>query len=165
MACRWGIGFGKENIQFLFLVAFLAAVLIVTAGLLASAVPDTSHFSQSLPSKGRLIVLNTAMGVYLDSACTQNATTLDWGALAAGESSSKTLWIKNLGTTSFVLSLSTGGWSPSSAGTWISLVWNQEGTVLDPNHVVEATLTLAASASIGSNITDFAFNTVLAAAP
>ena len=137
-------------------IALSVLVLAATAGLLAGAATRTS---QTVPSKGKLTVLN--VGVYSNSGCTQNATSVDWG-LTAGITSNATVWVKNTGNSNVTLSMTTNSWSPSRASSWITLAWNQEGKVLAPNQAVQATLVLTVSSSIDRGITDFTFNIVMA---
>ena len=120
---------------------------LLTTGLLMS--------SQTLQSSGTVTAVN--VGVYSDSGCTQNCTSIDWGTIAPGNSSTRTIYIKNIGTIPMTLSMTTGSWVPSNANTYISLSWNQGGTVLSAGQSTAATLTLSASASAG-NITSFSFN-------
>ncbi len=98
------------------------------------------------------------MGIYADNTCTQNASFVNWGDLRPGENTTKTVWIKNLGTTDVALSVAATDWEPQNAYPSISLSWNQEGRTLVPNEVVQATLTLTVSPDVAENITTFNFN-------
>jgi len=120
---------------------------LLTTGLLMS--------SQTLQSNGTVTAVN--VGVYSDSGCTQNCTSIDWGTIAPGNSSTMTIYIKNIGTIPMTLSMTTGSWVPSNANTYISLSWNRGGAVLSAGQSISATLTLSASSSAG-NITSFSFN-------
>ncbi len=137
------------------IVAIAATGLILTvlsAGVLNS--------SQTLHSQGTLTQVQTTIniGVYSDSACTQSVSSLNWGALTPGGSTSRTVWIKNTGNATAVLSMSTSAWNPANANQWLSLSWDKEGTVIAPNGVVQATLTLTVAQSVDSSITTFAFD-------
>jgi len=123
---------------------------LLTTGLLMS--------SQTLQSNGTVTAVN--VGVYSDSGCTQNCTSINWGSIAPGNSTTRTIYVKNIGTIPMTLSMTTGSWVPPNANTYISLSWNREGTVLTANQSISATLTLSASSSAG-NITSFSFNTII----
>jgi len=123
---------------------------LLTTGLLMS--------SQSLQSSGTVTAVN--VGVYSDSGCTQNCTSINWGSIAPGNSTTRTIYVKNIGTIPMTLYMTTGSWVPSNANTYISLSWNREGTVLTANQSISATLTLSASSSAG-NITSFSFNIII----
>ena len=123
---------------------------LLTTGLLMS--------SQTLQSSGTVTAVN--VGVYSDSGCTQNCTSIDWGTIAPGNTTTRTVYVKNIGTLPITLSMTTGSWVPSNANTYISLSWNRGGTVLSVGQSTTATLTLSASSSAG-NITSFSFNIVI----
>jgi len=101
------------------------------------------------------------VAVYSNSACTQNATSIDWGQLQGGGTSNATVWVKNTGNSNVTLSLLSSNWLPSNAPTWITLSWNQEGQTIVPNQAVQANLVLSVSASIDASIIDFTFNLII----
>lgn len=123
---------------------------MVTAGVLVS--------SQTVPSVGTITAVN--VGVYTESGCTQNCTNIDWGTLAPGNSTTRTVYVKNTGSVPVTLSMATGNWIPSNANIYLTLAWNRPNYVLAAGSSVSATLTLTASASAGS-ITAFSFNIVI----
>ena len=99
------------------------------------------------------------IAVYSDSACTNPVTTLTWGSLSPGGSTTQTVYIKNTGTVSESLSMATSNWSPTNASNYITVTWNNlNGYNLLAGASVAATITLTVSSSI-SGITNFA-NTV-----
>jgi hypothetical protein len=98
------------------------------------------------------------MGVYSDSACTNAITTLNWGSIAAGGTTTQTVYLKNSGTGSMALNMTTSAWSPGVASTYLALNWNKEGIVLSAGQSTAATLTLTVSSST-TGITSFS-NTI-----
>ena len=135
------------------LIAIVATGLfltLLTSGLLMS--------SQTVQSGGTVSSVN--VGVYTDSGCTQNCTTLDWGTIAPGNSVTRTVYVKNTGTIPVTLSMTTGNWAPANANTYLTLTWNRGGAVLAAGSSISATLTLSATSSAG-NITTFSFNVVI----
>jgi hypothetical protein len=141
------------------LIAIGLLISVLTASLVSSAVSPQVK-SQSVPSKGTLTVIN--LGVYSNSACTANLTALDFGTISPGATSNITLWLKNIGNSNETLSLTTNTWSPATVSQWLSLSWNQAGTVLAKNQVVAANLTLTVSPSVDPSLSDFTFNVVIA---
>lgn len=123
---------------------------LLTAGLLTT--------SQTVPSAGTVTAVN--VGVYTDAAGTQNCTSIDWGILPPGNSTSRTVYIKNYGNVPVTLSMTTANWVPSNATNYLTFSWNRAGYVLNANTTVSATLTLVASANAG-NITSFSFNIII----
>ncbi len=122
----------------------------VTSGVLLS--------SQSVQSSGTITAVN--VGVYTDSGCTLNCTAIDWGSLAPGNSTTRTIYVKNTGNLQVTLSMTTGNWVPSNANTYLTLTWNRANYVLNAGASVSATLTLSANSNAG-NITSFSFNTII----
>jgi hypothetical protein len=122
---------------------------MMTAGVLVS--------SQTLQSGGTVTAIN--VGVYSDSACTQNYSNINWGTLAPGASNTSTIYIKNTGTIPVTLSMATANWVPSNASTCLTLTWNRANYVLAAGSSVSANLNLTASAS--AYITTFSFDIVI----
>jgi hypothetical protein len=136
------------------IVALVAAgvfLTLVTAGLISS--------SQTVPSTGTVSAVN--VGVYSDSQCTQNLTSISWGNIAPGGTATYTIYVKNSGTVQMTLNMTTNSWNPASANGPITLIWNKEATVLSAGSSTSATLTLTVSSSISSSITTFSFNIVI----
>jgi hypothetical protein len=99
------------------------------------------------------------VGVYWDSACTQNCTAIDWGLIAPGSSAARTIFVRNEGNVPGTLSLTAQDWNPPSAANFLSLSWNFSGTI-QPQQVVPIELTLTVSADV-SEITDFSFTSII----
>jgi hypothetical protein len=125
---------------------------LVTAGIIAT---------QTVASNGTVSSVN--VGVYSNIQCSQNCTSLSWGTLYPGDSTSKTIYVKNTGTIPITLSMTTESWTPTTADDYLTLSWNQQNTVLDPGESTPATITLSADSDTGS-LTSFSFNIVIAGA-
>jgi hypothetical protein len=123
---------------------------MVTAGVLVS--------SQTVTSGGTITAVN--VGVYTDSACTINCTSIDWGTLAPGNITAKTVYIKNTGSVPVTLSMATAVWTPSNANSYLTCSWNRAGAILNAGTSISAILTLTAATNAGS-ITTFSFNIVI----
>jgi hypothetical protein len=70
------------------------------------------------------------------------------------------MYLKNTGGAQLTLNMTTNGWSPTGAGSSMSVGWNKEGTVLSAEQSTGATLTLTVSSGI-SGITSFSVNIVI----
>ena len=116
---------------------------------------------QSVPASGTLAAVN--VGVYSDSGCTNNLTSIDWSFLRPGDAPTRIIYIKNNGTIPVKLNMTTANWSPSYAygPSAITLTWDRENYVLNATLSVRAVLTLSVSSSISANVTDFSFNIVI----
>src|SRR3990170_3966000 len=75
---------------------------LTTAGLLS--------INQSVPTAGTVSTVN--VGVYSDSTCTQQLTSISWGSVAPGASAARTVYVKNTGTAQISLSMTRANWNP-----------------------------------------------------
>lgn len=98
--------------------------------------------------------------VYADSELTQLISTIEWGSVEAGGSDSKTVYIKNAGDENVTLSLATENWDPAGAAEYMELSWDYDGNTIEPESVVEVTLTLTVDSSI-TGIEGFSFDIVI----
>lgn len=128
----------------------LIVALLVVASALTAITLATLNPSQSIPSSGT-ITTSPSLGVYSDSGCTINMTSLTWGSVAAGNSATQTFYVKNIGTGTLTLSMAVSNWSPSNAGTYLTVSWNQQGTQLTAGESATATITL----TVASTVTGF----------
>jgi hypothetical protein len=131
----------KRNLIVGCAIAF--SVLGLLLGLFSFIAPASSFYF-----RGRTFSRTAGLGIYSDSACTKILTSLDWGAIASGNSAFQTVYIRNLGSSYLVLSMSTANWSPSNADGMIGLIWDREGFLLAPYRVTPATLTLSVSPDV-----------------
>ena len=113
--------------------------------------------SQKVPNTGNVKAIG--VGVYWNSACTSNVTSIDWNFLEPGTTANRTVYIKNGGNTRMMLNMTTDNWSTGAYGK-ITLSWNCEGYLLDPASVVQAVLTLSVSSTI-SGVTSFSFDIII----
>ncbi len=58
------------------------------------------------------------------------------------------------------ISLSTLGWTPAGAATYLTVTWDQEGTVVAAGDTVQGIITLDVLSGI-TGISDFSFNIVI----
>ena len=124
---------------------------LLTSGLLMSY--------QTVPSQGAVAAVN--VGVYSDTECTQNCTSLNWGTIMPGSQINRMVYVKNIGNVPMTITMATESWLPTNASSLINLNWNRQDTTLNVNQSVEATLTLAAAASAEGNLTDFSFDIII----
>ena len=135
-------------------VAAVVVMLLVT--LLASGALISS---KTVASTGIITITN--IGVYSDSACTQSMASINWGTISPGNSVTRTIYVKNLGTTEVTLSMSRENWVPANANGQITLTWDREDATIASNAVATAILTLRVSSSV-SGITSFSVDIVIA---
>jgi len=101
------------------------------------------------------------VGVYWNPACTDNVASIEWGTLAPGRMRDIRVYIRNEVDEPQFLFMSTENWDPSNASHYITLRWNYTRQRIDPDEVLEITLTLSVSRYI-KGISNFRFNILIA---
>src|SRR4030067_1671225 len=112
----------------------------------------------AIPSTGLVVAVN--VGVYSDSACTLNLTSIDWGSVYPGGSVPRMIYVKNTGNVPMTLSMAATGWNPAGAAGQINVTWDKENDVLNSGQSTSATLTLSVSPTI-SGVTSFSMSIVI----
>jgi len=138
--------------RFTAIIISTMAVMAVTAVILAYGVLAGNR---TIPNQGNVNAMG--VGVYWESACNTNVSTINWGSLEPGAFNNVTVYIRNEGNIHMTLNMTTDNWTPSSAPSYIALVWNQEGSQVGGGAVVETVLTLSVSSEI-ADITSFSFD-------
>ena len=137
-----------------------AIIAVATTGIfLTFATSALLSANQNVPVEGTVSAFN--VGVYTNSACTSNCTSISVGTITPGNSNTYTVYVKNTGNVPMTLSLTTSGWNPTAANGPITLTWNREDYRLAAGTSVSATLTLTVSSSISTSITAFSFNAAI----
>ena len=129
------------------IMAICAFLLIASTGVLAPNQNDT--FAGTIQTNN--------LGIYSNPDCTNNCTTLNFGALKPGQVTTQTIYLKNMENTSIILSMNTSQWNPAEARNWLVLSWNREGITLNSKEVISATFTLDVDASV-KGFSNFTFN-------
>ncbi len=139
-------------------IVALIAIAVTLALTITTFIPTFSaiNVSKNVSSSGT-ITTSPNIGVFSDSACTINMTSINWGSVAAGGSTTQTAYAKNTGTGTMTLSLAASNWSPTTANTYITVSWNQQGTQLLAGQSVAAIITLTVASAI-TGFTTFSNN-------
>ena len=127
------------------LVIILTAAAMAVAGVTFAAITANQNVSSS-----GTVTAGPNVGIYSNSACTVPVTTISWGSIEAGGSTSQTIYVEDTGGAAMTLSISVGSWSPASASNYITITWNGQGTQIQPgvSGALAVTLTLTVSSSI-----------------
>jgi hypothetical protein len=126
-----------------------AIVIIAITGLLVT-ITTLGALSDSLNMSLSGTVATVNVDAYTDSACTIPCTALNVGTLSPGGTTTQTIYIKNSGTIPVTLTMATGTWSPSNAGSYVTVSWNRANYVLAAGSSVSAVLTVTVASSVGS---------------
>ena len=130
-------------------------ILSLVTGIGVSGLLSTQR---TVNSSGSIKAIN--VGVYSDLACTQEVSSIDWGTPEPGDVVTRTIYVKNTGNANMTLYLSTNNWSPVNATNYLSITWDEESTMLSPDEVVEAIITLTVDNMI-IGIDNFSFELVI----
>lgn len=141
----------RKTSQFalIIIIAALIGLIVTTTGLLS--------VNQTVSSSGTVTAID--VGVYSDSACSTELTSINWGIISPGNSVSRTIYLKNTGNALITLFMTKTNWNPVNADGPITLTWNRENATLNVDQVTSAILTLSLSESI-SGITNFSVEIV-----
>lgn len=126
---------------------YLVVILVVAAVALSATTLAVLNVNQNVGSNGNISTAPN-IGVYADSACTTNLTSLNWGNIQAGSTTNQTIYVKNTGTGTMTLSMAISNWNPAEAGSHITLSWNKGGTILTAGQWTPAVLTLNVASDI-----------------
>jgi hypothetical protein len=139
------------------------AIFVVSACLIGMVVGSAVtlavlNVQRAIPSSGLVVAIN--VGVYSDSGCTLNLTSIDWGNVYPGSSVPRTIYVKNTGNVPMTLSMAASGWNPVGAAGQITVAWDKENAVLNAGQSSSATLTLSVLQSV-SGVTSFSMNIIV----
>jgi len=105
-------------------------------------------------------IKTVGVGVYKDVDFTVSVTQIDWGVLEPGTVKNFTAYLRNESNVPISLNMTTQNWNPPATESFISVSWDQEGKMLEPDQVVPVTFTLSVSADV-SGVKSFSFEIVI----
>jgi hypothetical protein len=139
--------------KMVFGTALAVVVVLMMTSVLALIQSNTSFTNSG-------IVGTVNVGVYSNTACTQTVSSIAWGTMNPGTSTVQTVYVKNLGSVTMTLNMTSNSWTPSNSPTYMSLTWNAENASVAAGSSVQANFTLTISPSI-TGISAFSFNIVI----
>ena len=98
--------------------------------------------------------------VYFDEACTNEVSSIDWEYLSPGETSTRTVYVRNNGTVPMILSHTVQNWNPADAKNYITFSWDGENKVVNASEVIAVNLSLSVAENI-TGIESFSFELVI----
>jgi hypothetical protein len=134
--------------------------LAVLLSIVALTVLASGFTQSSVRIVGRGTVKAVGVGVFWDSNCTNTASFIDWGMVEPGSMNNVTVYVRNEGNVAANITLATDNWNPSNASDYLALSWNYDGRQLNPQEVVQVTLTLTVSSSV-QGIESFSFDIII----
>ena len=163
----------------LFLYRSRRTVLLVTAVFLATLIFSFSiatwlsskdytpndNYDRTVPTIGTIVFQD--LEIFGGDVTVESDTVLiDWGELTIGASKNTTFFVKSTSNIDVVLELNVTNWMPAGIEEYITISWNYNGTVLNPNHrplLVTVNLEVASSGDfidflISNEVTAFGFD-------
>jgi hypothetical protein len=116
--------------------------------------------SGTVSNAGR--VKGIRIGIYWNVACTNGASSINWGIIDPGSNKTFTVYLRNEGKAAATLSETVQNWNPSTASRYVTLNWNYTSQTLRANQVLPIKLTLTVSPTV-SGITNFSFDATITA--
>jgi len=147
----------RGNIRLWFTVALIWCAL---ATIVFGTAFSLLRVNRTLPNRGS--VKGIGVGVYWNSACSNQTSSINWGSLDPGSNKTVTVYVRNEGNAVATLSKTAQNWNPSSASNYMTLNWNYAGQTLSVNQVLPVKLTLTVSTTV-SGMTDFTFDIIVTA--
>jgi hypothetical protein len=106
------------------------------------------------------VTASVNLGVYFDNITTQEVTSIDWGIVYPNDQALQTIYLQNLGNVNCQVFLNTTDWTPQDAQHLITLTWDYNGTLIEPNTMLQVTLSLNTSAQL-VDIEQFDFKIII----
>lgn len=136
-------------------IATLALIIYTLALALTGQVMSTIQANRTISNAGTVKAIG--VGVYWNSDGTNTVTSINWGILEPGSNINRTCYIKNEGNSASTLSMNVTNWNPSNASDYISLNWDYNGQLVNPDQLIPVIFTLSISDSV-EGITSFSFD-------
>jgi len=140
-------------------IAFASVICALAVGVFGTALSSVQS-SRTLPNAGS--IKGIGVGVYWDSACTNQTSSINWGLLDPGSSKTVAIYVRNEGNAVATLSKTVQNWNPSNAQSYVTLNWNYASQTLSVNQVLQVGLILVVSPGV-SGITNFSFDVTIIA--
>lgn len=151
------VGLKGDRVMAFRKMTVVAVIMLVVLSVLLTV--STMGVLGAPRGSGNVQVMN--VGVYLDSDCTVPCTSIDWGHISAGGAVSKTIYVKNSGSSVVYLKISNSNWIPLKASSLMKLSWDIGNSYpLSVGEVVPVKFTLKAAANT-HDLSDFSFTVVL----
>ena len=132
----------------------------VVAAVVVAAVIVVAVYTLRIRGSGRIV--SVGLEAYSDSGAALPVSSVEWGDISPGGSSSATLYFKSISSNPVSLSLAIEGWNPATAADYMTVTWDYNGVQLQPGEVREVKFNLLVSGEI-SGVSGFSFDLVITA--
>jgi len=140
------------NARFSTMILLIVATMTVATAVVTYGV---IFGSKTINNAGNVNIIG--VGVYWEASCTNEVSTINWSYVEPGSTQDTTIYIRNEGTITMTMNMTTSNWSSPQASAYITLNWNREGSQVNPNAVLETVLTLTVSPYV-TEMSGFSFD-------
>ena len=137
----------KKTILLIITVAAITLIISTTISIFITRI-DNLH----VPSLGNL--KTQGVEAYWDATLENKTETIDWGILWLGSSKNATIYLQSISNIQIPLYLKTANWTfyntnqiaiqpPTTISSYMDLSWNYNGSMVNPNEVIQVTLTVS----------------------
>ena len=130
----------KSSRKVLLLMVIVAVVSIAFTSLISVLL--STYADHYLPS---LAVIKTIeVEVYWDQEAQNKADMINWGEIQTGKSVDTTFYLKSVSNFDVTVDLVLTDWSPPEISDYVSITWDYDGSILEPQELIEVTLNISA---------------------
>ena len=131
-----------------------AAIIVLESTILFLTLTTVTATQNQSNNSAKKTVTAINLAIYSDSTCKHTITTINFLNINPGSTVTQTIYIKNTGNLAETLTMTANNWNPNSVSRYLNFSWNRQNIVLAAGASIQATLTLTATANIGS-LTNF----------
>ncbi len=134
------------------LVIVLTIAAIAVAGVTFAAITINQNLSTAAT-----ITAGPNVGVYSNAACTTAVSTINWGSIEAGGTTTQTIYIEDTGGAAMTPSITLTNWSPAGITSYVTITWSTLPSSISPgvSNAAAVTFTVTVSSSIPTGDTSF----------
>lgn len=134
-----------------------AAIVIIALIVLSMSVIASQWYETRVRTTGR--IKGVGCSIWANANATLGIEMIDWGMLEPGETMNLVVYLKSEGNVPMDLTMHTEMWEPVETESYVTLLWDVENEVIQPEEIRMATFTLVISSDI-EGIDTFSFTIV-----
>jgi len=130
------LNYSKKTMLLMIIVA-IASVAITTT----IAIELNKNSNLTVPSLGTIRTIGVE--VYSSQNMENKITTINWNEIWLGTSKNITVYVRSISNYRVTLNLRAEDWTPATLSDHMTLSWDYNGTALNPDEIIQVTLTLS----------------------
>ena len=138
----------------------VAAFVLIALIMFAMGVIASRWYETRVHTTGR--IKGVGVSIWADANATLGIETLYWGILEPGETKELSVYVRSEGNVPMNLAMRSELWEPVEAKDYITVLWDAEGSSIQPGEIRGVTFTLVVSSDI-TGIDAFSFDIIVIA--